>query len=92
MIPTTFNSSMDIMCIKMRPFVRNAGKRLKVIGSYLLLAGLVFTVVALFAGFEEFGNWFYLVAGLLVLALFLLLCLQVHYRHRGTMYGLEDFR
>jgi len=76
----------------MKPFVRNAVPRLKVIGSYLLLAAMVFTVVALFAGFEQFGNWFYLVAGLIMLALFLLLCLQVHYRHRGTMYGLEDLR
>jgi membrane protein YdbS with pleckstrin-like domain len=72
--------------------LKNVGKRLKVVGSYLLLAAMIFTVVALFAGFEQFGNFVYLVAGLVMLALFLLLCLQIHYRHRGTMYGLEDLR
>ena len=60
--------------------------RLKVIGSYLGLTFLVFSTVGLLAFFHNSGNWLYLVASLAVLGLFLWLCLQVHYRHRGTVY------
>lgn len=66
--------------------------RLKVAGSYLFLSVLVFATVGLLAFFENTGNFAYLVASLVVLALFLWLCLQVHYGHRGTMYGLEDLK
>jgi hypothetical protein len=72
--------------------LKNVGKRMKVVGSYLGLTFLVFATVGLLAFFENTGNFAYVIAGLAVLALFLWLCLQVHYRHRGTMYGLEDLR
>ena len=60
--------------------------RLKVVGSYLFLTFLVFWVVGFLAFFHNTGNFAYLVASLAVLGLFLWLCLQVHYRHRNTVY------
>lgn len=78
--------------IRMRMRKKDVGKRLKVIGSYLFLSVLVFAAVGLFAFFQNYGNWFYLVAGIAVLVLFLWLCVKVDQRHQNTMYGLKDLR
>lgn len=72
--------------------MKNVGKRMKVVGSYLFLGFLVFAVVGLLAFFQNSGNWLYLVAGLTVLASFFWLTVKVHFKHRGTMYGLENLR
>ena len=70
------------------------GPRLKVVGSYLGLTFLVFSTIGLLAFFSKFGNWLHLVAALAVLGLSLWLCLQVHYRHGGTVYDskLEEWK
>ena len=61
-------------------------------GLYSVLAFMVFWVVGFLAFWQSTGNGIFLVSSITTLIGFLVLLLKVHFKHRGTVYDLEDLK
>ena len=70
----------------------NIKKKSSLIGLYSVLCFMVFWVVGFLAFWQSTGNIIFLVSSITTLIGFLVLLLKVHFKHRGTMYGLEDLK